>query len=171
MVLPDEIRDRVVSYLAHQGRKDVSAIVELIEEERRRLAELLEDVSEEQAGFAPSAGQWSIREIVRHVVGTERGAIQIIARLAGAGEPSAETDGVIGQSLAELRSELAEVRGQLLEVVGRVNPHTNLEARHDHPFFGPLSWKEWLAFQRVHDRDHAAQIEAVEGEEGYPKRQ
>jgi len=44
-----------------------------------------------------------------------------------------------------------------------------LEAKHDHPFFGSLSWKEWLAFQRVHDGDHIAQIEAVQRSPSYPK--
>ncbi len=45
----------------------------------------------------------------------------------------------------------------------------SLDARHDHFFFGPLNWKEWLAFQRVHDGDHLQQIEAIRGFPSYPK--
>ena len=168
MVLPDDARQTVVSYLAHQGQKDVSAIVQPVERERRRLVDLLGGISEEQAGFVPSSGGWSVKEVVRHVAGAERGVTVIIARLAGAPEPPEEPHAA-GRSLAELCRVLGEARRQLLEVARRVPQDANLEARHEHPFFGPLNWKEWLAFQRVHDGDHIAQIEAIEGLSSYPK--
>ena len=168
MVLPDEARTTVISYLAHQGGKDVPAIVQPVERERRRLADLLADISEEQAAFIPSSGGWSIKEVVRHVAGAERGVAVIIARLAGVPEPSQESRPV-GPSLADACRELGEARARLLELVAGVPPHANLEARHEHPFFGPLNWKEWLAFQRVHDGDHIAQIEAIQGLPTYPK--
>ena len=168
MVLPDEARRSVVSYLGHQGSKDALAIVAVIERERRRLTSLLATVSQEQAEFVPSPGQWSIRDVVRHVAGTERGAARIIAELAGAAEP-AEGPAVTGQSLAELREELREARAQLLQVVEGIGEDARLEAKHEHPFFGSLSWKEWLAFQRVHDGDHIQQIEAIQRSPLYPK--
>ena len=168
MVLPDEARQTVVSYLAHQGKKDVSAVVEVIERERRRLLDLLGDISQEQAEFVPSPGQWSIRDVVRHVAGSERGVARIIAELAGAVEP-AEAPAVAGQSLTELCRELKEARVQLLQVVQRLGQDANLDAKHEHPFFGSLNWKEWLAFQRVHDGDHIQQIEAVQRSSSYPK--
>ena len=31
----------------------------------------------------------------------------------------------------------------------------------DHPFFGPLNWREWLLFLRVHDLDHARQVASI----------
>ena len=168
MVLPDEARRSVVSYLVHQGSKDALAIVAVIERERRRLTSLLASVSQEQAEFVPSPGQWSIRDVVRHVAGTERGAARIIAELAGAIAPAEPAD-VAGQSLAELREELREARAQLLQVVEGLGEDARLEAKHDHPFFGSLSWKEWLAFQRVHDGDHIQQIEAIQRSPLYPR--
>jgi hypothetical protein len=35
-------------------------------------------------------------------------------------------------------------------------------------FFGPLHCKAWYLFQRVHDIDHANQINAVKEAPGYP---
>ena len=157
-----------MSYLTHQGKKDVPAVVGVIERERRRLLDLLADVSREQAEFAPSPGQWCIREIVEHVVAAERGVLAIIARLAGVAAPPQQGPGA-GRSLPELREDLTSVRGQLLALVRGLPQHANLDARHQHLFFGPLNWKEWLAFQRVHDGDHIDQIEAIRRSPSYPR--
>jgi uncharacterized damage-inducible protein DinB len=157
-----------MSYLVHQGRKDMSAIAEVIERERRRLVEVLANVSQEQAEFVPSAGQWSIRDVAEHVAAAERGVVEIIARLAGVAAPP-EGPPAVGQSLTELRQHLSSVRSQLLGVVGSLPQDANLGAKHDHPFFGPLNWKEWLAFQRVHDGDHIEQIEAIRRSPSYPR--
>lgn len=168
MVLPDEARNTVISYLAHQGEKDVAAIVQPAERERRRLEDLLAHISEDHAAFVPASGGWSVKEVVRHVAGAERGVAVIIARLTGVPEP-AEESRPAGQSLADACRELSEARAGLLELVAGVPPDANLETRHEHPFFGPLNWKEWLAFQRVHDGDHIAQIEAIQRQPAYPK--
>lgn len=56
-----------------------------------------------------------------------------------------------------------------MSLVERLPQDANLDAKHDHPFFGPLNWKEWLAFQRVHDGDHIEQIEAIEGSPSYSR--
>ena len=168
MVLPDEARQTVISYLSHQSSKDVSAIVEVIERERRRLGDVLSEVSPGQAEFAPSAGQWSIRDVVEHVVAAERGVVEIIARLAGVAAPPPGPPAA-GRSLAELGEHLAAVRAQLLGLVEGLAEDASLDAKHDHFFFGPLSWKEWLAVQRVHDGDHLQQIDAIRGSPSYPK--
>ena len=167
MVLPDEARQTVVSYLAHQARKEAWAIIEVIERERRRLVDVLGGISEEQAGFIPSSGGWSTKEVVRHVAGAETGVAAIIARLAGVAAPP-EAPPAVGQSLTELRQNLSSARAQLLGVVEGLPQDANLDARHEHPFFGALNWKEWLAFQRVHDGDHIEQIEAIRRSPSYP---
>jgi len=146
----------------------MSAIAEVIERERRRLVEMLANVSQEQAEFVPSAGQWPIRDVAEHVAAAERGVVEIIARLAGVAAPP-EGPPAVGQSLTELRQHLSSVRSQLLGVVGSLPQDANLGAKHDHPFFGPLNWKEWLAFQRVHDGDHIEQMEAIRRSPSYPR--
>jgi len=168
VVLPDEARRTVLSYLTHQGGKDVAAIAEVIERERRRLVGVLTEVSPAQAEFVASPGQWSIRDVVEHVTAAERGVVEIIARLAGVASPPAGPPAA-GLFLTELRQHLTAVRVQLLGLVERLPADANLDAKHDHLFFGPLNWKEWLAFQRVHDGDHIEQIEAVRSSPAYPR--
>jgi len=168
VVLPDEARQTVVSYLAHQGKKDTSAIVAVIERERQRLLDVLAGVSREQAEFAPSPGQWSIRDVAEHVAAAERGVVEIIARLAGTTAPP-QGPPAAGRSLAELRQHLSAVRAQLLGLIEGLAQDANLNAKHDHLFFGPLNWKEWLAFQRVHDGDHIEQIQAIRRSPSYPR--
>jgi hypothetical protein len=167
VVLPDEARQTIISYLVHQGAKDVPAIVAVIERERRRLLDVLAEVSPAQAEFAPSAGQWCIRDVAEHVVAAERGVVEIIARLAGIEAPPARPPAA-GRPLPELRERLAAVRAQLLGLVEGLAEDAGLDAKHDHFFFGPLNWKEWLAFQRVHDGDHLQQIEAIRSSPSYP---
>jgi hypothetical protein len=31
----------------------------------------------------------------------------------------------------------------------------------EHPFFGPLNWRETLLFMRLHDLDHAGQLKQI----------
>ena len=168
VVLPDQVRQTILSYLAHQSKKQVPAIVEGIEDERRCLVSLLPDISEEQARFMPWAGRWSIRDVVQHVVAFEREVVEVIAGLAGATAPPDESPSQ-GRSLAELRQRLTSVRAQLLDLVGGLAEDANPEARHEHFLLGPLRWKEWLASLRVHDRDHIGQIEAIQRMPLYPE--
>jgi hypothetical protein len=167
VVLPDQVRQTILSYLAHQSKKNVPSIVAGIEDERRRLLSLLPDISEEQARFVPSAGRWSIRDVVQHVVAFEREVVEVIASLAGATAPPDEPP-TSGCSLAELRQRLTALRAQLLSLVGGLAEDANPEARHEHFLLGPLWWKEWLASLRVHDRDHIGQIEAIQQMPMYP---
>lgn len=168
MVLPEDVRQTVVSYLTHQGKKDASTIVEVIERERRRLLDLVADVSQEQAEFTPAPGQWSIRETVEHVVASERGVLATIADLAGVAVPPQQAPAA-GRSLADLREDLASVRAQLQTLVRDLPQDASLHVKQEHLFFGPLNWKEWLAFQRVHDGDHIEQVEAIQRSPLYPK--
>jgi len=36
-----------------------------------------------------------------------------------------------------------------------------LQVKITHRQFGPLSWREWLLFMRVHDLDHMRQLQAI----------
>ena len=40
-----------------------------------------------------------------------------------------------------------------------VDPAVAPEARIEHPMFGPLSWRATLLFTRLHDLDHAGQLQ------------
>jgi hypothetical protein len=45
--------------------------------------------------------------------------------------------------------------------VSGADPRARLDATVEHPFFGPLNWRETLLFMRIHDLDHAGQLEKI----------
>lgn len=175
MTLPDEVRERVVSYISHQAQKDLGAIRGLIEDGRGRLLAQLDGLSEEQAAFRPGADQWSVVEVLRHVAAAERWAAGIAAGLARGRSPDDErragdqgTEAVA--SLADGRRTIEESHREMLAVVDALPAEPDAQATADHPFFGPLTCKQWLVFQRVHDLDHCGQIEQIRAAPGFPGR-
>ena len=172
-MMDDDARQRLVSYLEHQAKKDVPRIVELIEEQRGRLLALLDGVPDEQAAFRPAPDQWSIADVLRHVIAAEEGVARIVESLARGVVPdgSRALGSQVpdeGQSLSALVQRLRAARAALLERVRGWTASPDLTATYDHPFFGPLNCKGWVAFQRLHDADHIGQIGQIKGTEGCP---
>jgi len=54
-------------------------------------------------------------------------------------------------------------RAALFERVLGADPSARLDATVEHPFFGPLNWREALLFIRLHDLDHAGQLQKIAG--------
>ncbi len=172
-MVTDDVRQRIVSYIEHQAKKDAPAVMDLIEGSRTRLLALLDGVSEEQAAFRPGADEWSIADVLRHVIAAEEGVARIVESLARGAVPEGQRETASqtpeeGQPLAVLVERLRAARAGLSKTVGGWPASPDLEAKFEHPFFGLLNCKEWLAFQRVHDLDHAGQIDQVKAAEGYP---
>jgi hypothetical protein len=172
-MVTEDVRQRLVSYLEHQAKKDVLAILDLIEGPRDGLLALLDGVSEEQAAFRPAPDQWSIADVVRHVTAAEESVVRVVESLARGAVPEGRRDTGSqtpeeGQPLAAIVERLRAARADLLERVRGWPPSPDLATRFEHPFFGLLNCKGWVAFQRLHDADHIGQIEQVKGAEGYP---
>ena len=172
-MVTEDARQRLVSYLGHQAAKDVPVLVELVEEQRARLLALLEGLSEEQVAFRPAPDQWSIADVLRHVIAGEEGVARIVESLArgvvpeGQREMGRQTPDE-GQPLAALIERLRAARADLLARVRGWPASPDLAATFEHPFFGPLNCKGWLAFQRLHDADHIGQLEQIKAAAGYP---
>jgi hypothetical protein len=172
-MVAEDARQRLISYLGHQASKDVPVLVELIEEQRRRLLALLDGVSEERAAFRPAADQWSIADVLRHVVAAEEGVALVIESLARGVAPEGRRAlgshiPDEGQPLAALIERLRASRADLLARIRGWPASPDLVATFEHPFFGPLNCKGWVAFQRLHDADHIGQIEQIKASKGYP---
>jgi len=56
---------------------------------------------------------------------------------------------------------LEQDRGALFQRVLGADPAARLAATVEHPFFGPLNWRETLLFMRLHDLDHAGQLQKI----------
>jgi len=171
-MVTEDARQRLISYLGHQASKDVPVLVELIEEQRGRLLALLDGVNEEQATFRPAPDQWSIADVLRHVIAAEEGVARVVESLARGVVPEGQR--ALGshvpdeaQPLAALIERLRAARADLLARVRGWPASPDLAATFEHPFFGPLNCKGWVAFQRLHDADHIGQLEQIKAAEGY----
>ena len=172
-MVTEDIKERVVSYIAHQATKQPPDLRALIERERVRLLGLLDGLTEAQASWQPKPGEWSVKDVLHHVLAAERGVVEIVTSLASGVVPEGERqlgrqDPDESSSLGELVARLDGERRRLLAFVDSLSPSANLSVTFPHPFFGPLNCKEWVAFQRIHDGDHIGQIEKVKALEGFP---
>ena len=169
--VPDDVKERVLSYIAHQSEKQPEGIAGVVEQGHDQLVDLLEGLSDEQAAFKASAEDWSVLEVLRHVVGSKRGVARRCSVLArGEASASFEPADEVGSfpSLSEARAALDAGHRELLASVRAPTPDANVDVTFDHPFFGPLNCREWAVFQRVHDGDHAGQIEKIKAADGFP---
>ena len=172
VTVTDEVRERLLSYVNRQVSKGPDSIKSAVEKGQKQLLGVMDGLSEEQAAFKPDADTWSVVEVLRHVVDAKRHnaawctALASGETIAGQAQPG-RTD-VELSSLAAARSALEASHGELVAVVASFSPATNLEARYEHPWFGLLNCQEWAVFQRIHDGDHAEQIEQVKAAAGFP---
>ncbi|MCH7954097.1 MAG: DinB family protein [Chloroflexi bacterium] len=178
--LTDDVQERVGSYIRHQAAKEPDAIRDIVQTGHDKLLALLDGMSEKQAGFKPSPDDWSVLEVLDHVVTAKRGVARTCVTLArgdvpaGIGEEGQENsqqDGITGKhfaSLAEARAGAEAAHAEMIEFIGGIAQGVDVDARFDHFLFGPLNCREWAAFQRVHDGDHGNQIEKVLASAGYP---
>jgi DinB superfamily len=65
------------------------------------------------------------------------------------------------RSADEWWARLVRDRTALFERVRRADPTAHLDRTIDHPMFGPLNWRETLLFLRLHDLDHAGQLQKI----------
>lgn len=177
--LPDGVRERVVSYVKDQVEKGTAAMTESVQTGHDQLLSLLEGMSEEQAKFKPSGESWSVLELLQHVVTAKRGTARLCAALARGetprnigpeGEESSYQDGITRasfRSLAEAYAAVQSAHGELLAFIAGLSPEADLDTRFKHFLFGALNCQEWAVFQRVHDGDHARQIEQIKAAPGF----
>ena len=172
VTVTDELRERLLSYVSHQVAKGPESIRGTIQKGHDQLLGVIDGLSEQQAAFKPDADTWSVVEVLRHVVDAKQRNVEWCAALArGETIAAAAQPGRTGDelpSLAEARSALDAAHDELLAFVATLSPETNLEARFEHPIFGPLNCQEWAVFQRVHDGDHAQQVEQIRAAPGFP---
>jgi hypothetical protein len=135
-------------------------------------ARCLEGVSDGQAAFNYDQ-EWSIKEVLGHMLSSGKGVNDEITNLVE-DRPSAREArmGVVAgadRPVAELRQTLADLWSETGRLVASLPEGGNLERTWEHPAFGPLNFKEWIAFQRLHAMDHVQQMEKVKAHPDYPK--
>lgn len=163
----NEEQARIRSYLVAQGAKlTPAAIVEKVQAAMADLRAAAGAVPPARFGERPAPEEWSGNEVMAHVVAADGyfgGGIQRL--LAGQPPPARPTgQGVEGapQRPAEAwYRTLSEQREALFARVLAADPGAAPDQRIEHPMFGPLTWREALLFTRLHDLDHAGQLQKI----------
>jgi uncharacterized damage-inducible protein DinB len=159
-------QQRIRGYLVAQGAKlTPGEIVEKVRAAMRDLRAAAETVPAARFDTRPAPEEWSANEVLAHVVEAGRhfgGAIHrmLDGQPAGGVRDRLERE-VPRRSLGEWWALLEADRAALFARVGAADPAARLEATVEHAFFGPLNWREALLFLRLHDLDHAGQLQKI----------
>ena len=158
---------RIRSYLEAQGAKlSPAAIIEKVRAAMADIRTASEAVPTARFTERPAADEWSANEVMAHVVaaGAYFGA-GITSALDQAPPPRRMKDqGAVGapvRAAAEWSALLTRDREALFERVLCADPLASLERPIEHGTFGPLNWRETLLFLRLHDLDHAGQLQKI----------
>ena len=156
--------ERVRSYLLSQGETYTFAEIWVrFAKARIALIDSVSEVDQSQADFRPDVDEWSISEVLDHLVISSGRVSEIVAALSRGATPS---PGRIDPPREETSLGIDELRERLTldslrwsALVERLPPAPSTVLTAPHPFFGELHARAWLLFQRVHDMDHAGQVE------------
>jgi len=157
---------RIRGYLVAQAaRLAPREIVEKVEVAMLQLKAAAGAVAPARFNDAPAPGEWSANEVMAHVVESGRHFGGAIARLLDGQPPGAPRDAAARDTsprpLDTWWALLQQDRAGLFERVLSADPGARLDATVEHPFFGPLNWRETLLFMRLHDLDHAGQLQKI----------
>jgi len=156
-MVSEEIAARVVSYMRHQAAKPRETVAALVADSQARLLDVVSACDAEVAARSPGEGEWSVHDLVRHVVSAERGVARLVPLLARGEKPRREgRAGTLGDDApyAALLDRLRATNAEMLAAVRALPDDADLATTALHPFFGELNCREWAVFQRVHDEDH-----------------
>ena len=156
--------ERVRSYLLTQGERYTFAEIWVrFTKARIALIDSVSEVDQGQADFRPDVDEWSISEVLSHLVTSSGKVSEIVDALSRGATPS---PGRIDPPREETSLGIDELRERLTldslrwsALVERLPPAPSTVLTAPHPFFGELHARAWLLFQRVHDMDHAGQVE------------
>lgn len=171
MTQDSDVQQQVLSYLRHQADKDPADLAALMERTAADCARCLDGISEEQAAFQYDQ-EWSIKEVLGHMLASGNGVNREIGNLAedraSAGQARMGVVSGADRPIGELRQALARLWRETARLAASL-PEAGLERTWEHPMFGPLNPGEWIAFQRLHAMDHIQQIEIIKANPDYPK--
>ena len=181
-LLPEQVRAK--TYLRENGTEaPIARIRERVADAFAALDSLLDGVTKAQALRAPGGGEWSVLEVVDHLVETHPRALEEMSALLEnrhspvspipAGLTSAAP---MARGWDDLRARLRRLHAEVLEVLGRAPDHLTearapiimvINARDADGQVKPVHWIEqcdWKACAvifRLHDLDHLGQVRKV----------
>jgi DinB family protein len=158
---------RIRSYLQAQGAKQTPAeMIVKVEAAMDDLAKAARAVPGARFAERPEPEEWSANEVLAHVVAADGyfgGGI--IAILEGRATPAPRQGRGIENAPRRTADDWVQIlcaqRATLFDRVRAADAGARLDVMIEHPFFGPLNWRETLLFTRLHDLDHTGQLAKI----------
>jgi len=179
---PEQIKAK--DYLDHQGsRRSATQIAERVAAGFVVLEEFLEGVSEADARTRPIEGEWTIQEVVDHLVETHRPSVTELRELLAGRRPvggpipaGLQSAGAMSRRWTDLLNDLKRVQAEAVEVLAAA-PDAPTAARApvvmvinvkaadggEEPlhWIEELDWKAYAIVFRLHVLDHLNQAKKV----------
>lgn len=181
LTLPAETRAAVIAFVRENGAKPPEHMAAIVEDGHAELLAALEGVSDEQARWKPAPDQWSILEVMDHIV-TVKNFMGALGRslsqgawppgLTAAWQEERVQDGatvVRHATLAEARAAEQAAHDSLISFVRTITPDMNTDKMFAHFLFGEMNCRHWAMFQRIHDYDHVPTIAKIKALPAYPR--
>lgn len=158
---------RVRGYLQAQAAKlSIPDLVEKVRADQEQVRAAAFAVPADRFGECPADGEWSANQVMAHVVDGAVRVDQAIRSVIDQGAIPPRLEDVIRLDVplrpaGDWWQDLVAARSRLFERLTGSSGDEHLDVTWQHPFFGPLNWREWLLFLRIHDLDHARQMQAI----------
>ena len=156
-------QQKLQGYLRSQGAKlSAEQIRDRIQEAADEFLGVVEGVGEPVARKSPATGEWSLAEVLDHVVFTLERITGVIAGLVSGRKPPAPletgaTSGIAGLPWRDLLARLRRSQASLSALLTANRHEPQADLRVPEGYFGELNWKEYALILRLHYKDHAGQ--------------
>lgn len=156
-------QQKLQGYLRSQGAKlSAEQIRDRIQEAADEFLGVVQGAPEVLARKAPAPGEWSLAEILDHLVTTEERITGVINGLVAGRKPAAPleigaTSGIAALPWPELLARLRRSQAALSAVLTANRHEPHVDVRIPEGYFGDINWKEYALILRLHYKDHAGQ--------------
>ncbi len=152
-------------------QKDLEPIASKLNEARSILIRTLDSLTEDQAAQVRVTPEWSVKDVVAHLAGAERGMFGIARRMAENIDPQLPPDYDNDtynarqvtkrkeKSLADVRAELDGTRGEFLAFLENLTQE-QIDLCGEHPLEGEVRLKDLLVIIYSHETTHTNEIAA-----------
>lgn len=162
----DDRLARARAYIAEHKDDAPDRLAAAMRDTGQRYLDEVTGLSDAELDFSPGEGQWSVRQTclhVDHAIGRVAGLIPLLA------------EGTVPDLPTPKPGVLSEDPGDFEEVIGMLKTSferaadaskslegtPDLAALFEHPFFGPLNCREWMAFNVMHLEVHIRQVQRI----------
>jgi uncharacterized damage-inducible protein DinB len=158
---------RIRGYLQSQAAKlSVPELLDKVRADSDALRAACESAADLDYTARPEAESWSVNEVLAHLADTCTTVNQAILAAWRDGQPAAPLEDALQHTTAaktpiEWWQAIHDEREAAFAALAQARGDEHLDLTWDHPFFGNLNWREWVLFLRLHDGDHARQVQSI----------